>query len=88
MVKEQGYRDPFDLPQYKIMLIPDYSETMSCVVTKVHHSFTDGLGMSSFFLLLSGMYSADAIPALKPLALWKKVFIKLMIPILFVRSNI
>jgi len=43
----------------------------SAMIIKAHHCFTDGLGFGTFFLSLSGEYDARALPALKPLSIYK-----------------
>ena len=43
----------------------------SALFLKTHHCFTDGLGLATFFLALSGEYDANALPCVKPLPMLK-----------------
>jgi hypothetical protein len=47
--EEQANYDFYERPQFKFILIPDYINNQSVVVLKIHHSFTDGLGIATFF---------------------------------------
>ena len=50
MAKEQSTRLPLDNLQWRLFLIPDYSETESIFIYKVHHSLADGIAIVlSFF---------------------------------------
>lgn len=55
---------------------------------KTHHCFTDGLGLGTFFLSLSGEYDSKALPALKPLPLSKKILIWIFMPYLFLKNGL
>jgi hypothetical protein len=78
--KEQAIRDPLDTVQYKIILIPNYKDGMGAMILKTHHCFTDGLGYATWMLAVSGEFSTDALPGMKPLPLWKKILIFLSYP--------
>ena len=39
----------YDKPQFQFILIPDYIDNQSVIILKIHHSFTDGLGIATFF---------------------------------------
>lgn len=53
MTQQQMIRDPMETVQYKIFLLPDFSETESVFVFKAHHALFDGLGCAIFFMALS-----------------------------------
>lgn len=59
MIKQQNIRDDFDNCQYKFFLIPDYSVNESVIIYKAHHCFSDGMGASMFFLMISDQYVPD-----------------------------
>lgn len=80
--KEQTEYDLYDKPQYKFYLIPDLSPGKSAVVLKIHHSFTDGLGIATFFQMFTDEYDPKNLPAMKPLGLCKQLFVFLISPLL------
>lgn len=82
MADEQVVRLPFDNVQFQFILLPDFEDNRGAIILKVHHSFADGLGLSSFMLYMLGNYSAKDLPGLKPLSLIKKIFIDLIGPFL------
>ena len=70
MVKEQ-MTDDFTDTMYKIYFFPQMCKGRSALFLKTHHCFTDGLGLATFFLALSGEYDANALPCVKPLPMLK-----------------
>lgn len=76
----QTERDPYDTVQYRIWIVPNYSENESAIIIKVHHCMADGLGFASFLLSVSDDYDMRSLPALKPLPLWKRLFVNLAFP--------
>lgn len=71
-----------------MFLIPDFSADKSAIVLKIHHCFSDGLGIASFCLLLDEQYDPSVIPMLKPLSFLKKMMIKILLPYYFIKSNL
>jgi hypothetical protein len=66
--------------------VPDYHPDRSAIIIKMHHSFTDGLGFSAFMLAISGEYSADSLPALKPFPLWTRILVWLSYPYILMKG--
>lgn len=64
MAKEQSYRLPLDGLQWRVYLIPDYSETESVFVYKVHHSLADGIANILFFNELTDEPKLEGYPNL------------------------
>lgn len=52
MFVEEKFNKIFDQskPQWKFYLIENYRENQSAIIIKIHHSYTDGIGLSSMFL--------------------------------------
>ena len=86
MLKQQEIRDEFENCQYKYFLLPDYSENESVIIYKAHHSFTDGMGASMFFLMMSDQYLPTALPSLKPLSYIQQFVITLLAPFLLIKN--
>ena len=78
--KEMTIREPFDNPQFKCVFIPDYQPDKGLIIVKFHHSFSDGLGVSSFLLSLSDQFDGKDLPGLKPLSFLKKLAIEIQMP--------
>lgn len=71
MAKEQSIRDDFEGVQWRGFLIPDYSETESIFVFKVHHSVADGLALVMMFFNLTDEPDIKDFPSLTlRFALW------------------
>ena len=66
--QEQIKRDPYDTVQYRLWLVPDYSDKESAIIIKVHHCMADGLGFAAFMLAVSDNYDVNILPHLKPLS--------------------
>jgi hypothetical protein len=47
---------------------------------------TDGLGVATFFLAISGHYDSSALPSLKPLPWYKRLTILILTPFLLIRA--
>ena len=43
VAKEQMIKEPLDGLQYKIIMVPDFSQTESVWIMKFHHSIGDGI---------------------------------------------
>ena len=83
--REQSVYDQYDKPQYKFFLVPDYMPGKSAVVLKIHHSFTDGLGIATFFQMFTDEYDPKNLPAMKPLGFCKQLFTFLISPLLILK---
>ena len=67
--------------QWRCFLIPDYSETESIFVYKVHHSVADGLALVMMFFNLTDEPDIKEFPSLTlRFAAWQKVLIHLCVP--------
>ena len=75
-------RESYDNVQFNVFLMPDYDEERSCLIIKAHHSFTDGMGFASFFLILSNNFNGKNLGSIKPLSWTKKVLVVAAIPFL------
>jgi NRPS condensation-like uncharacterized protein len=53
MIKEMQVRDPYDTPQWRLFLKPNYSPDRSLFIIKIHHSLCDGQGLVSFLSRVS-----------------------------------
>jgi len=49
MATQQSTRLPLNSMQWRVFFLPDYSETESLFVYKVHHSLADGIANILFF---------------------------------------
>lgn len=74
--------DLYDAPQYRIYFIPDFQPGKSVLVIKVHHNFSDGLGIATLFQCFNGNYDSSALPKMKPIPLIKRFGIFLISPFL------
>ena len=45
LAKESQIRDDDDLPKFKVVYMPEFTETESALMFKTHHSFADGLAL-------------------------------------------
>ena len=84
MLKEQAI-DDLDEVQYAYYFFPEMEGGRSAIVLKVHHCFTDGLGLSTLFLALSGEYDAKALPSLRPLPCYKQFVMDMLSPFIFLK---
>lgn len=66
MAQEIELRDPLDTVQFKFVLIPDFEPDRGVVILKYHHCMSDGMGIGSMFLAISGLYDAKALPRIRP----------------------
>lgn len=80
--REQTEYDLYDKPQYKFYLVPDYMPGKSAVILKIHHSFTDGLGIATFFQMFTDEYDPANLPAMRPIGFCKQLFVALISPLL------
>ena len=69
--------------QYRLWLVPNYSEKESAIIIKVHHCMADGLGFAAFMLALSDSYDVDNLPHLKPLSPFRQALVYLALPFMF-----
>lgn len=81
--KEQTKRDPYNSVQYRLWLVPDYSDTESAIIIKVHHCMADGLGFAAFMLAVSDNYDVKNLPHLKPLSPFRQTMIYLAAPFFY-----
>jgi hypothetical protein len=61
------------------------------IVFKVHHCFSDGLGLGSFFLsLMPGKdgYNPEHLPGLKPMSCMKKMIVWVLYPFLVLKEGL
>ena len=63
MVDLQGTRAPAENPQFRFILVPDYSEQESALILRSHHSVMDGQGFAALFALLCGEKDGSKLPA-------------------------
>lgn len=59
MCKEQVKRDPMDNVPYRFWIVPDFKEDESIMILKVHHSFSDGIGIFTMMSMLQENPSVD-----------------------------
>lgn len=62
MCDQMNIREPLDTVQYKLYLIPDFSDSESAIVFKIHHNFADGLGVVAWLLMLDNHFDATVMP--------------------------
>lgn len=86
--KEQALYDMHNRPQYKFILIPEFQPGKSVMIMKVHHSFSDGLGLATLFQCLTDVYDPKNLPAMKPVGFLKNLFIHLISPFLILQTII
>lgn len=87
--KEQAiYEDFRNRPQYKFILIPEFQPGKSVMIMKVHHCFSDGLGLATLFQCLTDHYDPKNLPAMKPVGFFKNFFIHLISPFLVLQCMI
>jgi len=53
---------------------------------KVHHSFSDGLGLATLFMCLSDSYDAKMLPSMRPIGFIKNFLIHLISPVLTIQT--
>jgi NRPS condensation-like uncharacterized protein len=82
MTSQQVVRESLNSTQYKFILLPDYNQSESVIMMKIHHSMFDGLGGAAFCLALSDECDIKSMPALKPLPCYTKLIVYLLMPIL------
>ena len=58
------------------------------MILKSHHSVSDGLGISTFFLCLSGEFDPKTLPGVKPLGIVKDIIITILSPFLAARASL
>lgn len=58
MAQVQNTMIPEEDLQFCVTVIPDFNETESCVVLKIHHVITDGLGL----MILMGILQDNYMP--------------------------
>ena len=81
MAKEQSYRLPLGYLQYRVTFIPDYSETESIFVYKIHHSLADGIANILFFNDMTDEPKLEGYPTiLVRFSLLQDILIKLIMP--------
>ena len=88
LVQEENIRDLIDTVQYKLILIPDYSEDKSILILKSHHCFTDGMGYATYIQTLCDEYDSDSLPGLKTFSLCKQFIIALLAPFITLKGLI
>ena len=69
-------------------MIPDYQEGKGVVVMKVHHTFSDGLGITHLLLGLSGASDPKCIPGMKSIPFFQKLAIYLILPFLVLKETV
>ena len=62
MAKEQSIREPLDFVQWRVYVIPDYSETESIFIFKCHHSLADGVALVMLMFNLTDEQRKEDIP--------------------------
>jgi NRPS condensation-like uncharacterized protein len=67
--------------------MPDYSPEKSFILIKIHHSFSDGLGLASLFLGLTDNYDPKYLTSMKPLPFLKKVLLFIISPYLVIATG-
>lgn len=81
MAKEQSTRLPLGYLQWRLFFIPDYSETESVFVYKVHHSLADGIANILMFFQLTDNPKLSEYPVISPrFGFWKGLLVNLAIP--------
>ena len=81
MAKEQSSRLPLGYLQYRVTFIPDYSETESIFVYKIHHSLADGIANILFFNDMTDEPKLEGYPTiLVRFSLLQDILIKLLLP--------
>ena len=73
-----------DMPQFRFILVPDFTPGKSALIFKIHHCMTDGLGIATFFQGFNSVYDHRNLPAMKPLGFCKQIFVWLMSPFLVI----
>lgn len=86
--KEQAIYDFHNKPQYKFILIPDFQPGKSIMIMKVHHSFSDGLGLATLFQCLTDVYDPKDLPAMRPVDFIKNLLVHLISPFLVIQTII
>mmetsp|Transcript_7309 Transcript_7309/g.12362 ORF Transcript_7309/g.12362 Transcript_7309/m.12362 type:complete len:216 (-) Transcript_7309:806-1453(-) len=88
-LKEQQINDfSFDMVQYRCIMIPDYQPDKSAFLLKIHHSFSDGLGLAGVLLGISDDYNPNHLPKIQPLNLCFKIVLYIFAPLLILRQAI
>ena len=81
MAKEQSTRLPLGYLQWRLFFIPDYSETESVFVYKVHHSLADGIANILMFFQLTDKPQFSDYPMISPrFSTLQDIGIKLVMP--------
>jgi hypothetical protein len=81
MSKEQAIRDPTDNVQWRCWLFPDYTETESVMIYKVHHCIGDGISLVMMFANLCDTPDIQTFPQITMrFPLWQRVLINLLVP--------
>jgi len=70
--------------QYRFTFIPEMEGGRSAIVLKCHHSFTDGMGLSTLWLAFSGDYEPKSLPTVRQLSCWKKIMLDLISPFIVI----
>ena len=85
MGKIQSTRLPLNYLQWRLYMIPDYSETESVFVFKIHHSLADGIAIVLMFFQLIDAPKLEDFPSIMVRFGWlKDIMIKLFMPIYLV----
>mmetsp|Transcript_20846 Transcript_20846/g.25559 ORF Transcript_20846/g.25559 Transcript_20846/m.25559 type:complete len:133 (-) Transcript_20846:662-1060(-) len=82
MAKEYAVALPLNVPQWRIYIIPDYSETESVFVLKVNHAISDGVGFMCFLNDITDNPTVEGYPnVMLGLTRLQKMMIGLLAPL-------
>jgi len=83
MIDHQSNRLGLNFLQWRIYLIPDYSETESVFVFKIHHSVADGIALILMMFSLTDQPKVEDYPSIMVRFGWlKNILIHLCMPFL------
>ena len=77
---------PKDLPQWEIYVWEKYQSNKAIIVGKMHHGLMDGMGFMMLLASIDGDKNIKAIPQMRDIGLFTKVFLAALSPFFFAYS--
>jgi hypothetical protein len=78
--KESQVKNCLHLPQWRVFLKENYQNGKSFALLKMHHTMTDGYGVTAFGANVTDEWDAELLPHLPPFNKWVQILTMLAFP--------